>query len=234
MVVGVTNEPESLVERHIDKVGMKFPIAMVRGDDVDRAYRLRGFPTSYLIDARGRIAWSGHPGMLQDSAIERLLERSTHVPPLGEKDFSKIDDLLADGELGKADRELAKQLESAPSDERLLAARARIAAVSTALLEDASSAAGEGEYGFAAELYGQAEELFKGLEAAETAAARRKAIEDDPKAKDELKAYALLAEGRRSLTAGDEKRARSKLSSAAKLDGTASGRQARELVKYLE
>lgn len=234
MVVGVTNEPESLVERHAEKVGMKFPIALISGSDVDRAYGLRGFPTSYLVDARGRIAWSGHPGMLQDTTIERLLERSTHVAPLGEKDYSKIDKLLAAGELGKADRELARELEGAPQDERLLAARARIAAVATALLEDAAAAAGEGEYGFAVELYTQAEDQLDGLEAAETAAARREAIEDDPEAADELKAYALLAEGRRSLSAGDEKRARSKLASAAKLEQTASGREARKLVDSLD
>jgi hypothetical protein len=234
VVVGVTNEPESLVERHAEKVGMKFPIALISGSDVDRAYRLRGFPTSYLVDARGRIAWSGHPGMLQETTIERLLARSTHVAPLREKDYSRIDKLLAEGELGKADRELAKELEDAPQDERLLAARARIAAVATALLEDAAAAAGEGEYGFAVELYTQAEDQLDGLEAAETAGTRRKAVEDDPAARDELKAYALLAEGRRSLTAGDGKRARSKLASAAKLEETVSGREARTLIDSLD
>jgi hypothetical protein len=46
VVVGVTNEPESLVTKHIDKKKMNFPVAIVGGDDFDRAYGVRAFPSS--------------------------------------------------------------------------------------------------------------------------------------------------------------------------------------------
>ena len=43
MVVGVTNEPESLVTKHVEKVGMEFPVARVQGESADGPYGIRGF-----------------------------------------------------------------------------------------------------------------------------------------------------------------------------------------------
>jgi hypothetical protein len=69
VVVGVTNEDEDKVLAHVEKVGMEFPVAIVAPDE---EYAVEGFPTAFLIDAGGRIVWSGHPALFEREVGDRL------------------------------------------------------------------------------------------------------------------------------------------------------------------
>jgi hypothetical protein len=73
VVVGVTNEEPSLVQRTAVGNRMEFAIARVEGDAVDRAFGVSSFPTAFLIDRQGRIGWEGHPGRLSAATIRGLL-----------------------------------------------------------------------------------------------------------------------------------------------------------------
>ena len=110
MVVGVTNEPESLVTRTMEEVGMEFPVARVKGESIDDAYGIKGFPSAFLIDPRGRIAWAGHPGNLDESLIERQFGSVVYAAPLADKRYAKINAALAKRELGKAHAAIEKAL----------------------------------------------------------------------------------------------------------------------------
>jgi hypothetical protein len=69
----VTNEDEALVRKKIEQAGMKFPVARTSGDSAERAYGVKGFPSTFLIDAGGRLVWSGHPAELDETKIRDLL-----------------------------------------------------------------------------------------------------------------------------------------------------------------
>jgi hypothetical protein len=233
VVVGVTNEPESLVKKHVEKFGMEFPVARVRGESADGPYGIRGFPSAFLIDPRGRIAWAGHPGNLEESEIQKHFARVVYVAPLADERYAKINAALAKREYGKAHAALDKALAQAPGDAALSSALASIQAGAKVLAEDAAAAAQTGQYGFAAELHAEAARLFDGLPQAEEAEAALAALEKLPEAKDELAAYRLLSEARAALAKGDESKAKGKLALAIKHEATPSGRDAQRLAARL-
>jgi hypothetical protein len=234
VVVGVTNEPESLVTKHVQRVGMEFPVARVQGDSADGSYGIRAFPSAFLIDPRGRVVWAGHfTAELEDSVIEALFARQAYVPPLGDKRHAKIDAALAKREYGQAHAALEKALAEAPGDAALAGALASIQAGAKALAEDAAAAAQAGHYGFAAELHAETARLFDGLPQAEQAEQALAALEELPEAKDELAAYELLSDARAALARGEENKAKGKLALAAKYEETPSGRDAQRLAARL-
>jgi hypothetical protein len=226
----VTNESESEVKRHAQKYGMEFPIAMTKGEALERAFGIRGFPSAYLIDARGRVAWADHPASLEDADIEKLLAGQTFVAPLADERHAKINAALEKRAFGQAHGLIEKALAQNPGDAALQRALDSIEASAKALEEDARKASDAGHFGYADALYAEVVELFDGLPAAATAEAARKAIHENADAKHELEAYELLVEGRAALAAGDENKARSKLGLAAKHADTPSGREAKDLL----
>lgn len=74
VVVGVTNESRSLVESAVYDHGMEYPVVRVDGNEVDRAWGVRSFPSAFLVGRDGNILWSGHPGRLSDAQIAAALE----------------------------------------------------------------------------------------------------------------------------------------------------------------
>ncbi len=111
VVVGVTNEPESLVTKAVDGNRMKFPVAMTKGEDFERAYGVKGFPSSYLVDADGFVAWQGHPGNFDDDQLKELLEVVWVPPALPEKHAA----LLAKDAVVKIENAYVKAFRGTPN-----------------------------------------------------------------------------------------------------------------------
>jgi len=76
VVVGLTDEEETVVRSKVEEVGMRFPVSLVHDAAVDRAYGVNGFPTTVLVDARGDVAWSGHPADLTEERVRALLDEA--------------------------------------------------------------------------------------------------------------------------------------------------------------
>jgi hypothetical protein len=212
---------------------MEFPVARVEGESADGPYGVRGFPSAVLIDPRGRIAWAGHPGRLEESEIEKHFARVVYVAPLADERHAKIDAALAERQYGRAHAALEKALADAPGDEALTRALASIDAGARVLAEEAAAAARTGHYGIAAELHAEAARLFDGLPQAEVAEEALAALEKLPEAQDELAAYELLSEARAALAKGDKTKAQGKLALAVKYEETPSGRDAQRLAARL-
>ena len=45
--------------RLVTKLGLRFPVAVAASDDLRRSYMVRGFPSSALIDATGKVVAYG-------------------------------------------------------------------------------------------------------------------------------------------------------------------------------
>lgn len=48
---------ESKVAQYVERYGVDYPV-LLGDDELMRAYRVQAFPTVYILDAEGRIAWS--------------------------------------------------------------------------------------------------------------------------------------------------------------------------------
>ncbi|HEX9793326.1 MAG TPA: TlpA disulfide reductase family protein [Planctomycetota bacterium] len=70
VIVALSNESRGKVEAVVQ--GQKLPFAVGAESSSFAAYGVSGIPAAFLIDAKGRIAWSGHP---DDPAWERLAEK---------------------------------------------------------------------------------------------------------------------------------------------------------------
>ena len=79
VVLAVTDEGRSLVDKFVETTSSSHPIIIEDGDSAGD-YGISGFPTTYLIDVNGKIAWMGHGGV-QEADIERLLA-DVVVPPV--------------------------------------------------------------------------------------------------------------------------------------------------------
>ncbi len=70
-VVAVSDEPTSKIEPYLRQQGVTYGVARAPG--VLRTFGGEGYPSAWLIDASGRVAWQGHPMGLSATTIEPLL-----------------------------------------------------------------------------------------------------------------------------------------------------------------
>ncbi len=200
----MTNEDADLVARTIESQGIQFPICRVQGSATDSAYGVSGFPSSVLIDASGEIVWKGHPARLDDELIPPLLEDVRMVPELPRK-YQSINVLVKKEQLGKAHRAIVKALERNPDEESLLKARETLESMATGDLQRGSEAEEAKDWGYAVEVYTKVAKLFDGMEEADVAESKQKAISKNPDARAELSAYKKFLAARKAIKKGDTK-----------------------------
>jgi hypothetical protein len=76
----VTDEPAKLTEPWVEKKGAKYAYAYDKGGKLARYFGVGGIPHAVLVDASGKIAWSGHPGALDDRTIEKAVAGALPKP----------------------------------------------------------------------------------------------------------------------------------------------------------
>jgi hypothetical protein len=114
----VTDESDSLYVPYIEKNKITYAIAQANAAQLYSG----GIPHAFLIDAKGIIAWEGHPGELQHSQIEAALKGARQAGGLPDG-LSSVDKLMATEQFGKAHAETKKLLAgNALSDEARSAA----------------------------------------------------------------------------------------------------------------
>lgn len=75
-IIGVSDEAPGAVKQFLQKVEMKYTIAMGGADD----YKTSGIPHAWLVSPERKIVWKGHPSGLQDSLIEEHLKTVSLAP----------------------------------------------------------------------------------------------------------------------------------------------------------
>jgi len=81
VVLGVSNEDTSKVEGWVSEHGAEFPIIIEETDSAN-AYGAGGFPSSFIVDPDGNVAWNGHPSAITSDKVEELLTNVRLVPDL--------------------------------------------------------------------------------------------------------------------------------------------------------
>ncbi len=234
MVVGVTNEPESLVEKTVEKNKMRFPIAMV--DTPEEAnYGIRGFPSSFLVGVDGDILWSGHPGGFErefgHERLESELKRASVVPPVPEEHARALSKHAAKREYGKLWAEASELLVEHPEDVDLEALVKGLEAMVEARLADAKRAEVDGAWARALAIHEELADAFEGIPGTEDSADLAKSIGRDKDAKDDLAAAKKLESALEKWREGEFERALKALESVAKKYGdTPSGERAQDML----
>lgn len=68
------DEPPQQVEIFIEELNLSFPILLDPGGDVQDLYRVRGYPTTYIVDKEGVIRFH-HIGLISEGQLENYLDQ---------------------------------------------------------------------------------------------------------------------------------------------------------------
>lgn len=195
-----------MIERHIEKMNIQYPIASVKGDFADRIYGVKGFPSGALVNAAGEVVWMGHPASVPHDLIEKELEHTAFLPGIEGKEYKKFDKLIGDKQYGKAHAAIVKQLAKG-ADATLEEAKANLESLLERKNAMASEASESGDFARAHALYEEIAELYKGHDAEDPAKEAAKAIEKLPAAEDELDAADKMSKGDDAAREGDFEKA---------------------------
>jgi peroxiredoxin len=68
------DEPEERVQKFIEKYEVSFPILLDPGGEVQALYRVRGYPTTYILDREGIVRFH-HIGLLTEAQLNGYLNQ---------------------------------------------------------------------------------------------------------------------------------------------------------------
>ncbi len=234
VVVGVTNEAESMVVKDVEKSKMAHPIVMISGEETDRVYGINGYPSGFLIDPSGTIVWSGHPGNLDKDELRAMVEK-LGLPPALPAEFKDIDELLAGNKLGKAHTALTKALVKAPDSGELKTALEFVTKSLEARLAEAKAHLDNSEFGEALRVWTEVSLRYEGAPGIEAAKAGIDALKKDKTAVEDLAAAEKLKDAVELWRKGDlDKALKAYATVARKYPDTATGKRAAELVSAHE
>ena len=73
LAVNIGEEPWR-VKKFVHDLGLSFEVLMDEGNQVQSLYRVRAYPTTYLVDTQG-VVRAQHVGLLSEAQLEKYLER---------------------------------------------------------------------------------------------------------------------------------------------------------------
>lgn len=72
MVLALSDEDAEKVGAYVDEMGLTIRVGA--GSQASGAFKVKGFPTTAVIDADGKLAWQGHPSSLSNGIVEDALK----------------------------------------------------------------------------------------------------------------------------------------------------------------
>lgn len=204
VIVGVTDEPEKLVEKYIADNKVAYPIIIEKSFKSSRELGVDGFPSAVLVDPKGIVVWSGHPGSLSDADIEKALVGAKPPGFSLPAALKPLEKLLEKHEYGKA-RDAAKLLLAGKlDDEATSAAQTIVVDIETEAKSLADGAAADieaKEYFDANSKLERLRKEFPGVPGAETADAKWRELQADGEIRKAIKAGEQFAKGQELETA---------------------------------
>ncbi len=246
----MTHESKEEIASFVDQLEPIYPI-LCQGQGAG-PYSTGGVPQAYLIDASGKIAWSGNPGGLQDSKVEELLKdvEKPHrvstwgfmirksLPEVPEK-LAGIPKLLEKMKFGTALKKVEGALGRLEGDDQEAgeAVRAWIEGVATKDMEKAAELVADGKVYKGLLLYEQTEERFKGHDLSKQAKDAGKALQKDKAHALEIKASEKFEKAKKEMLG--ERKPEDKLKClkpvlSKKYTETLAGREAAKIAEELE
>jgi len=219
-------------EKFVKDNKINYPVGM--GGPNSQNYGISAIPHTYLINARGKIAWEGHTATPQQ--VEELLAKVRVLPNKDwPKGVEKIAKAAAAGNLGEASKLLGKL--KPDGDEEEAAAKEIQEYVDWKIgdiFAEAEEAEKDGDYFFANQVLAAAKKSLAGHEAAERASEKLKAYQKDKAIAAAIRAGALYEQAQALELQKKPKDALQFYAQAAKVGaGTKVGERARAKVEEL-
>jgi thiol-disulfide isomerase/thioredoxin len=114
VVIGHTDESSDGLEEFVKSTSIPYLITI--GTEIGGSWGVKGIPHVFVLDPDGRIAWSGHPGSLQEKVLTGLLTKvkpswpptPRFAKPSSEPKVAAIEQVASSGKVGSALKSLAK------------------------------------------------------------------------------------------------------------------------------
>jgi len=239
-VVTAFEEPTEAVQSFVNANGIEYPVVANVGDLRTRWGLVKGFPTSYVLDVQGKVAWAGNFADQADVTIASLLKKVTDRPWLP-ANYAPISAHL-DAELwGDARTALAEALaaEKVPEDDRtrLDSVLAWIDKLADEAYDAAEALRAKGNYYEVYKAFLSVPKAHAGSAAAAKAQAAADAMMADKKSKREIEGWQFFEvqfEAAKAIEMKDRKKAISLLKKVmSRYRGTAAGDKAKYWVERL-
>jgi hypothetical protein len=195
-VIALTNEGRDLVDTFVSNTGAKHPIVIEEGDSAEK-FEIKGFPSAFLIDPKGKIVSTERPSEKQ---IEELLKDARLAPELP-KALASVEPALKKEKYADARAKLVALKDGGTLTEEADKQAAEdlvkwIDFLAQSGLDSAKQLGERGDWLPAMQALEETIKAFKGLPQAVEADTQLKAILADKTKKDEITAAKKLAEAR--------------------------------------
>ena len=114
VIVGVTSENEETVRPFVEKMEMKYVVAIDTNRSFAETYMdgIQGIPHAFIVDTNGIVAWSGHPAAGLEAALGEILAGTYDIEEsrISQGKTDELQQLLMSGEFEKALDALEKLL----------------------------------------------------------------------------------------------------------------------------
>jgi thiol-disulfide isomerase/thioredoxin len=233
VVVGVSNETEAVVEPFVQKMEMRYPIALAKPD----GYAVRGIPHAFLIGTDGKILWAGHPATLDAKVVDTALAGAK--PAFVAKGLEEVQALRHSGDVGAAYNKAKDLLQGGTLPERAQAqAKAWMQGIEKQVADGLAAADAAERSKDTFQLWSRLEPLalrFHGVPGADVARTRFDALLANPEGKREVEAGRKLADAEARENAQDFDGAYTRYKALATSHAaTAAGRKADERWRAIE
>ena len=239
-IVTAFEEPKDVVQSFVDANGIEYPVVANVRDLRTRWAPVKGFPTSYILDVTGKIAWIGNFADQADVTIAALLKKVSDRPWLPAQ-YAAIAAHLDSDSFGDARTALTEALAAenviADDRKRLDAMMVWIDAQADKALAEASELRAKGNYYEVYKAYLAVAKLHPGSTAADTATATADALMADKKSRREIEGWKFFEEqfeAAKEIEMKDRKKAISLLKKVmSRFRGTAAAEKAKYWVDRL-
>jgi peroxiredoxin len=110
-VLAVTNEERKPVDEFVGRLKATYPVVIESGD-MSKSWGLaKGFPTTYVVGADGKVVWKGNWADKAEDKISLLVAKALKSPRLPVR-FAAQRDAAEAGRLGEARKPLAEELKA--------------------------------------------------------------------------------------------------------------------------
>ncbi|MCB9834057.1 MAG: redoxin domain-containing protein [Planctomycetes bacterium] len=225
-VLCVTAEPKAPTEKFIEDTKLTASVALLSqgtNSALMQFYGAKGYPSSALVDPKGKVVWTGHPGGLNGKIIEEHIggarvgnaDGGLSVDVELPRKWASAAKSLQKGDIGRGlvalDKALADQGLAESDRETLEKAQAEARALFESGWNTVETAAGEKRYYDALAGLEPLVKHYKGHEFGDRATARQKELKGNKELKDEIEAGRRIAGALEDLAAEKADKARRSL-----------------------
>ncbi len=193
-----SSAPRAKIDAWVKKHDLKFLVGIdAKGEPTGQAYKIKGVPTTYLIDVTGKVVWEGH-GIIRTLEKWRpqiLDKKILEVPVLPAREFpssfGEIESFIKVRRWNQAIERIEKLLKGASDEDKAFGEKLLADIDSVAgprLLAKIEKLEGQENYDRAKSMLDAMKKDWKGLATGEAAEEKLKAYKKDKKIKALLKA----------------------------------------------